>query len=410
VKRKNAPIGEVYKPHPNPLLGKERGTTRSLGRCNIGLGTIIIKNMTDKELFNLMKVTGERVTLTPGKKEALKSSLFASLDAQRENTVLPKISFWVKMADAFVPANLALRPVASFSLVMGLFLITSFATVNASKNSLPGNPLYSVKVGSERLRYFLTFSDEARAKVSLEMARKRAEELKQVMNNGLASNETFTSIIVSEQLAGELNNVKEKLNKMRSEEKDLNKVVAMAKEVEKQVAVIEEKLNQEENVAVKDNLKKVFVKTEEVKFVVLATLVNQYDENGGTAVEKDELTAAVEKKIEALTVAIKELPKEEAEKITVLNENLTAAKTAFKDGKLSETLEIIEKANNILNGNAGTVEGATTAVEESESLAIVPQATTTSTTIVNNAVPALEWKLESEKQGPVVEFEMEVGQ
>jgi hypothetical protein len=366
--------------------------------------------MTDKELFNLMKVTGERVTLTPGKKEALKSSLFASLDAQRENTVLPKISFWVKMADAFVPANLALRPVASFSLVMGLFLITSFATVNASKNSLPGNPLYSVKVGSERLRYFLTFSDEARAKVSLEMARKRAEELKQVMNNGLASNETFTSIIVSEQLAGELNNVKEKLNKMRSEEKDLNKVVAMAKEVEKQVAVIEEKLNQEENVAVKDNLKKVFVKTEEVKFVVLATLVNQYDENGGTAVEKDELTAAVEKKIEALTVAIKELPKEEAEKITVLNENLTAAKTAFKDGKLSETLEIIEKANNILNGNAGTVEGATTAVEESESLAIVPQATTTSTTIVNNAAPALEWKLESEKQGPVVEFEMEVGQ
>jgi hypothetical protein len=410
VKRKNAPIGEVYKPHPNPLLGKERGTTRSLGRCNIGLGTIIIKNMTDKELFNLMKVTGERVTLTPGKKEALKSSLFASLDAQRENTVLPKISFWVKMADAFVPANLALRPVASFSLVMGLFLITSFATVNASKNSLPGNPLYSVKVGSERLRYFLTFSDEARAKVSLEMARKRAEELKQVMNNGLASNETFTSIIVSEQLAGELNNVKEKLNKMRSEEKDLNKVVAMAKEVEKQVAVIEEKLNQEENVAVKDNLKKVFVKTEEVKFVVLATLVNQYDENGGTAVEKDELTAAVEKKIEALTVAIKELLKEEAEKITVLNENLTAAKTAFKDGKLSETLEIIEKANNILNGNAGTVEGATTAVEESESLAIVPQATTTSTTIVNNAAPALEWKLESEKQGPVVEFEMEVGQ
>jgi hypothetical protein len=157
-------------------------------------------------------------------------------------------------------------------------------------------------------------------------------------------------------------------------------------------------------------LKKVFVKTEEVKFVVLATLVNQYDENGGTAVEKDELTAAVEKKIEALTVAIKELLKEEAEKITVLNENLTAAKTAFKDGKLSETLEIIEKANNILNGNAGTVEGATTAVEESESLAIVPQATTTSTTIVNNAAPALEWKLESEKQGPVVEFEMEVGQ
>ncbi|MDD5290161.1 MAG: DUF5667 domain-containing protein [Patescibacteria group bacterium] len=317
--------------------------------------------MTDKELLNLMKETGRRIEFSPVKKEALKDSILARLENEKSATNPQRVPFWLRLADTFVPANLTLRPVASFSLVMALFLITSFATVNASKNALPGNPLYNVKIGAERLRYFVAFSDEARAKASMEIAQKRAAELKQLMSVAEGPNKDLLGAVVSQQLANELDNVKEQFNKIKNEEKDAVKLAAVAKDVDARVAAIERELP---IVSDKNNLKNVLAKTEEVKFVILSTYVDQYqagvvDFSKEAMVEK--ITAQLNQILEKAN-KLEPLSRGDQENLAMAKELLKEAKRFLAEENLSVAWLKLQEANEIINGldikiNGGIVEG-----------------------------------------------------
>lgn len=368
--------------------------------------------MTDKELFNLMKETGRRIEFSPVKKEALKDSILARLETEKIVANPQGVPFWLRLADTFVPANLALRPVASFSLVMALFLITSFATVNASKNALPGNPLYNVKIGAERLRYLVAFSDEARAKASMEIAKKRAAELKQLMSVAEGPNKDLLGAVVSEQLANELDNVKEQFNKMKNEEKDAVKLAAMAKDVDAQVAAIEKELP---TAGANNNFKNVLAKAEEVKFVVLSTQINQY-EAGATDFSEESMAGKVTAQIEQVLAKankLEPLSRGDQENLSFAKELLKDAKKFLAENNLSLAWLRLQEANEIIKDldvkiNGGIVEG--------ESVEINIPTTTPSTTIqtgqMENSTPSEDiilndW-LNSQKEEPKEEFRVEI--
>ena len=56
-------------------------------------------------------------------------------------------------------------------------LLIGGGTVTASANSLPGDMLYSVKIATENVREFFTFSDEAKANLYIELAERRVTEV-----------------------------------------------------------------------------------------------------------------------------------------------------------------------------------------------------------------------------------------
>jgi len=72
--------------------------------------------------------------------------------------------------------SLALRPVA-LAVVAISVTICGFATVSASKNSLPGDTFYSIKRIGEKTQLSLTIGEENKAQLEIEFAGRRSEEL-----------------------------------------------------------------------------------------------------------------------------------------------------------------------------------------------------------------------------------------
>ena len=222
-------------------------------------------------------------------------SFLMSQVGQTSETQEQKVPVWLKLADAFVPANLRLQPVAVYSLVLGLFLITSFASVNASKNTLPGHPLYPVKIIAENIKYNLSFSNQAKAKVAMSIVEKRVGELKiiavekqnqdQDINNINEKQKKVASAV--SKVKSSLDIVKNKLNDIKEDENDENKkAVVVVKEIDEKLALVKNEI-QETNKEIENEISEELEKT---SIVVLAVL-NEVEENeeGVVAGDKEEI-------------------------------------------------------------------------------------------------------------------------
>ena len=259
--------------------------------------------MTDKNFEKkLDKMSGQLRELAEpdsGWVEDTRSFLMSQIRSERVVNEKVKIPFWLRLADGLMPQNLALKPAVVFSLVLGLFLISSFATVNASKNSLPGSPLYNVKISAEKIRYILSVSEESKAKTSMEIARKRAQEFRTLAisldNNNPESRalgmgqRQFSAQKVSVQLKSELDNVKNKLAKINQQEKDTEKAVAVAKEIDKSVSEMEQEMNGDDEIdkELQNNLEGVLAQIQDVKLAALAILETGNLEAGSEKLETE---------------------------------------------------------------------------------------------------------------------------
>lgn len=70
------------------------------------------------------------------------------------------------------------RPFAKFGIVTLVFAMLSSGTLVMAKESMPGNPLYPVKLAVEKARIGVAGSDEKKAALYLDFAAKRVDELK----------------------------------------------------------------------------------------------------------------------------------------------------------------------------------------------------------------------------------------
>ncbi|MGB2954758.1 MAG: DUF5667 domain-containing protein [Anaerolineales bacterium] len=90
----------------------------------------------------------------------------------------------------------SLAPVYRF-VVIGLVLVLGggFLTVNASASSLPGDPLYDLKLGLEQTQAFFTFDPEAKQELALEIEQERLSEVELLLAAGRQEEVEFGGVI-----------------------------------------------------------------------------------------------------------------------------------------------------------------------------------------------------------------------
>ena len=229
--------------------------------------------MTEKELIKKLKACGKefrkQTKISKSQKEAGWNLIMSEIDF----SIPAKESFISRLAETIAAQKLVFKPVAAFSMALVLFVVFSFATVNASKNTLPGNPFYNFKIVAEKIRYVLAFSEQDRARMSMDISQRRAKEFAILVSR---EENSLTAAQVSLQIKDYLTDVKTKFSKINKEEKDGEKVVAMADSINENIKDIEEAVNAIESDNLKNNAQEVLAQTDDIKLVVLAALIDRY--------------------------------------------------------------------------------------------------------------------------------------
>ena len=229
--------------------------------------------MTEKELIKKLKACGKefrkQTKISKSQKEAGWNLIMSEIDF----SIPAKESFISRLAETIAAQKLVFKPVAAFSMALVLFVVFSFATVNASKNTLPGNPFYNFKIAAEKIRYILAFSEQDRARMSMDISQRRAKEFAILVSR---EENSLTAAQVSLQIKDYLTDVKTKFSKINQEEKDAKKVVAMADSINENIKDIEKAVNAIKSDNLKNNAQEVLAQTDDIKLVVLAALVGRY--------------------------------------------------------------------------------------------------------------------------------------
>jgi len=107
--------------------------------------------------------------------------------------------------------KLAAKPAFVLFSIVGLVL-GSGLSVSASDTALPGDTLYPLKMATERVQVALTFRQKEQAKIHVELAGKRINEVRKINNNPLpAQNKNQKINIAIDKFQREIGTVKTKL-------------------------------------------------------------------------------------------------------------------------------------------------------------------------------------------------------
>lgn len=128
----------------------------------------------------------ESVRLTVTEKSAMRTALIGRLDLAASVSPLGRLRS--SMAASWSGLRTALRavsrPAMAFTALVGLVAVGS-GTVMAAENSLPGEPLYSLKVSvTEPVRQALAVTPEAKARWSVEVVERRLAEAERLDASG----------------------------------------------------------------------------------------------------------------------------------------------------------------------------------------------------------------------------------
>src|SRR3989339_293021 len=92
----------------------------------------------------------------------------------------------MEMIDSFAQKLSLLRyvsqPVMAVFLIAGVLLGGGFFSLNAAKDTKPGDSLYIAKIISEKTQFALTFNEKKKVKLGIEFAGNRAKEITQVLS------------------------------------------------------------------------------------------------------------------------------------------------------------------------------------------------------------------------------------
>ncbi|MBU1146498.1 hypothetical protein KKD80_03045, partial [Patescibacteria group bacterium] len=121
--------------------------------------------------------------------------------------------------------KLAARPVLALVSVFALVLGGGLS-VSASQLALPGDALYGLKIASEKVQVALTFDKKESAKIHVELAGKRINEIKQIKENTDSDQKKIKKINVA------MDKFKEEISTVQNKLENLNKESSAANTVE----------------------------------------------------------------------------------------------------------------------------------------------------------------------------------
>lgn len=138
------------------------------------------------------------------------------------------------------PMQLALKPMVMLSSVIFFAFVGWITALSAFTSVLPGDPLYGLKLASERTHLSLTFNQDQRAELELELAGRRLEEVSKLAEGSLPDKQ--------ERLVSAVEDFKNKIasaqQNLQSSSDQKQAVVAMAKIVDRKATEYQKVLNQ----------------------------------------------------------------------------------------------------------------------------------------------------------------------
>ncbi len=177
-------------------------------------------------------------------KKSNREILAFQIKAQTSDAIQNKIVWSNLLAKKFMTA--VYKPVGAMILIFGIALGGYVMTVGATKNSLPGDFLYPVKITSERMKINMANDEGEKANLEIEFAERRLEELKKVSEKAITDDSQKENVKVSLQKYQEsINNVKNSLAKL--EKTDTTAAVKVAKLIEEKTKDYVEIINQEKD-------------------------------------------------------------------------------------------------------------------------------------------------------------------
>jgi hypothetical protein len=104
----------------------------------------------------------------------LRSQVYSGVEAREE------LGFWEKFE--LLTARMS-QPYAMAAMIMLFFVGSAGASVWMGQNAKPGEPLYIAKQLSEKTQFALAFNDKSKAKLSVEFAKARVQEMVAMVND-----------------------------------------------------------------------------------------------------------------------------------------------------------------------------------------------------------------------------------
>lgn len=199
----------------------------------------------------------------------------------------------------------AFRPVLAVILIFGLIL-GSGLSVSAAESSLPGDALYPLKIATEKIQVSLTFKEEKKTEMLVELAGKRINEVTKIKDKteSPAAKSQKINIAVNK-FKTEIENVKINLE-MLDKKVEPQKVVEVAKIIDTKANEYQETLQKtindleapvKESVAVQIN--DGLDSAEKIGDKALGVIINKHVQ-GDVVLSEEEVVGRLEKKIKTV--------------------------------------------------------------------------------------------------------------
>ncbi|OGF30610.1 hypothetical protein A2533_03230 [Candidatus Falkowbacteria bacterium RIFOXYD2_FULL_35_9] len=325
-----------------------------------------------------------------------KELLLSQIKAQAPESRSSFFSFWyfgkMLLPQGFI--TFIAKPIGVISVIMLMIFGSGAFTVNASKNSLPGDILYSIKLTSEKVMIGLTVSDEKKTERNMTIADNRMRELETIVASD-KNNDTKKQqiMVVTENLIGTMNGINKNIEDVSSKKEDLSQRMEIVQRVDERATQIVEKLDKSNEVFidndVTENISQVTKVVEDTSLKAVQTIAEKYD-NGEIDISSEKVVEVIENQIKKVEQKIAEIAPENLGQ----NENEVGAKSIadhesaqlgiaeatvlLNQGdvlsaieKMKEVSELVEKTNEIVVPDQIVGEKVNLTVTEEEANAVV---------------------------------------
>jgi len=243
--------------------------------------------MKKKELLRQLNNLQNQIKPDQVWKEKGREVLYAQITAQT-SSISPKILSRSISNKILISV---LRPVsvslAIFIAIVGVWV----AGVSATRNSLPGDLLYGLKLTGERLQVNLALSDEKRTDLEIAFAEIRLNEVKEVMNKTKDKEQVAVSL---KKFQESMTNVKSNLAKL--EMADKGKALKVAKVVDEKTKIYADLLR-EENIVSNKNTSEAIVISKATGDKALSVILKEF-ESGNSTTSLEEIKSKLIVRIE----------------------------------------------------------------------------------------------------------------
>lgn len=182
-------------------------------------------------------------SIDPG--AAWKQEQWERLAARLPEQDVVSLSFWQKSVRLMQHPSV-FKPLGNIAMVALVVFIGSWSAVASAQKSLPGNMLYTVKLGLQRVELALTVDNNAKVTKQTNIAKQRVEELNTIATTAktgglpVVTNDVDRTV---KDIRRNLEDAKSKLSSLQAKGKN-GELVATAAEVEREVTQIGKSLQQ----------------------------------------------------------------------------------------------------------------------------------------------------------------------